>query len=231
MNSNSGELPIVLTATIISNLVEATTESPEKRLDEYRRVLDFCLSHAPVIFLENSGYPLEQHSEWRETDRLRIHRFDRSKFPERGKGYQEFEMLDEWLNSEPQPPTRWLKISGRYQVLNLAAILDECRRDRECPLVIDQLARSRQVRSYLFFSSTAFYRERILGCYRECDDRTGEWIERVLFRELEKEKREPIRCFKTQPRICAVAGSSGNPHSTGKLTWLANPAPTESDGG
>jgi len=88
-------------------------------------------------------------------------------------------------------------------------------------LSADQLARSRQARTYLFCASTAFYRERMRGRYRECDDRTGDWIERVLFRELEKAPRPPVRCFKTQPRLCAVAGSTGNPFPTGKFQWLA----------
>ena len=214
-------MPIVLTATIIPNLPGGAAENPEKRLAEYLTVRNFCLQHAPVIFLENSGYPLKKHSEWQETDRLRIHQYEKSEFPERGKGYQEFEMLDAWICSERQPPERWLKISGRYQVLNLKAILEECRHNQESSLVIDQLGRSRQARTYLFCTRTEFYHKRLMGRYRECDDRTGEWIERVLYRELEKEPRAAIRCFKTQPRLRAVAGSSGNHFSNGKFSWQA----------
>jgi hypothetical protein len=221
MKIKAGELPMVLTATIVPNLTGGVAENPKRRLEEYRQVTTFCLQHGPVIFLENSGYPLEQHPEWQATDRFSIHRFERSKFPERGKGYQEFEMLDAWIRSEKSPPARWLKISGRYQVINLDAILNECRQEEKNSLIIDQLGRSRQARTYLFCTSTEFYQERILGCYRKCDDRSGDWIERVLYRELEKETRKPLRIFKTQPRLHAVAGSSGNAFSNGKMTWLA----------
>ena len=77
------ELPIVLTATVIPNVAGAAT-NPETRLAEYRQVLQFCQQFAPVIFLENSGYPLARHSEFTESPRLRVHQFAPSKNPERG---------------------------------------------------------------------------------------------------------------------------------------------------
>jgi hypothetical protein len=220
MKVSPDELPVVLTATVIPNTTGAVSLNPEARLVEYRQVLQFCLKFAPVIFLENSGYPLERHPKFADSPRLQVRRFPPSTSPERGKGYQEFEMLDAWINSEPQPPARWLKITGRYQVLNLEAILTECRREQEHGLLIDQLARVRQARTYLFCVTTTFYRERICGLYRQCDDRSGDWIERVLFRELGKISHQPVRFFKTQPRLRASAGSTGNPFPTGKFQWL-----------
>jgi hypothetical protein len=58
----TNEIPIVLTATIIPNQVTAAgTSNPEIRLAEYLNTLQFYLRFAPVIFLENSGYPLDRH--------------------------------------------------------------------------------------------------------------------------------------------------------------------------
>jgi hypothetical protein len=214
------EIPIVLTATIVPNPVTAaTTASPETRLAEYLKSLQFYLQFAPVIFLENSGYPLERHSEFAETARLRVKRFSPSANPLRGKGYQEFEMLDAWLAAEPQTPARWLKISGRYQLHNIAAILDECRRESYNQLIIDQTARTRLARTYFFCVNTDFYRQQLAGLYQQCDDRTGEWIERVLFRKL-KTVPEEVRLFVTQPRITAIAGSSGAAFPSGRGQWL-----------
>jgi hypothetical protein len=220
MSLFSDELPVVLTATIIPNVAGTATLNPEARLAEYRRTLQYCQQFAPVIFLENSSYPLEQHPEFRETSRLRVRRFPSSTRPERGKGYQEFEMLDAWLGSEPQPPARWLKISGRYQPLNLVAILSECRREHACRLLMDQVARLRRARTYLFYIETAFYQERFRGLFRQCDDRTGNWIEHVVFRELEKMPPAPVRFLKTQPRLQAYDGSSGIPFPAGQFQWL-----------
>ena len=215
------ELPIVLTATIIPNVTGSVSVDPEVRLAEYHQVLQFCQQYAPVFFLENSGYPLERHPEFANSPRLQVRRFPASASPERGKGYQEFEMLDAWIHSESPPPARWLKITGRYQTLNLGAILTECCHERKHVMLVDQLARLRLARTYLFYSTTAFYRERMAGLYRQCDDRSGDWIERVLYHELGKPPRPPVRFFKTQPRLRASAGSTGNPFPTGKFQWLA----------
>lgn len=216
----SDELPVVLTATIIPNVAGMVTSNPEARLAEYRHTLQFCQQFAPVIFLENSRYPLASHPEFADSPRLRIHRFPPSALPERGKGYQEFEMLDAWLASERRPPARWLKLSGRYQPLNLPAILAEWRREPDCQLLIDQVVRLRRARTYLFGVSTAFYQERLRGLYQRCDDRTGDWIEHVVYRELEKTPRPPVRLLKTQPRLQAYDGSSGTPFPAGKFQWL-----------
>jgi hypothetical protein len=217
---NHEELPVVLTGTIIPNVTGAASVNPETRLAEYRRVLQFCQQFAPVYFLENSSYPLERHPEFAGSPRLHIRRFAPSASPERGKGFQEFEMLDAWLAAEPQPPARWLKISGRYQLLNLAAILAECRREKNYSLLIDQVHRQQVARTYLFGTRTDFYQAHLKGLYRQCDDRTGDWIERVLFRELQKLPAGQVRLFQTQPRLRAQAGTSGTAFPTGKFPWF-----------
>lgn len=218
----AGEIPIVLTATVIPNGVTAAASNPEKRLAEYLAALKFYLSFAPVFFLENSGYPLEAHPEFRQTDRLRVRRFMPSANPGRGKGYQEFEMLDAWISSEVSPPDQWLKISGRYQILNISTLLAECRRAADISLIIDQVRRTSMARTYFFCARTEFYASTMKGLYRQCDDRTGEWIERVLYRKLRSADR--VRSFSTQPRIVATAGGSGAAFPTGRGQWVCKQA-------
>ena len=214
------DLPVVLTGTIIPNVTGVASVDPATRLTEYCRVLQFCQQFAPVYFLENSGYPLDRHPEFAESPRLHVRRFAPSANPERGKGYQEFEMLDAWLATEPQPPPRWLKISGRYHVLNLAAILTECRREQNYPLLLDQLLKQQLARTHLFYTRTDFYRAHVRNLFRRCDDNTGDWIEHVLFRELEKLPAGQVRMFKTQPHLRAQAGSTGMAFPTGNLQWV-----------
>ena len=220
MKQTFAELPVVLTGTIIPNVPGAASVNPKIRLAEYQQVLHFCQQFAPVIFLENSGYPLKQHAAFAETPRLQIRQFPPSTNPERGKGYQEFEMLDAWLASDPQPPPHWLKITGRYQLKNLRSILDECRRERKYALLIDQLAKQRLARTHLFCVTTAFYQQWIRQLYRQCDDRQNEWIEHVLFRQLEKVAPGQMRIFKNQPDFCARLGSTGNHLPSGSLQWF-----------
>ncbi|MDR3457170.1 MAG: hypothetical protein P4N60_06960 [Verrucomicrobiae bacterium] len=215
------ELPIVLTATIIPNVTGAASTDPAIRLGEYRHVLQFCQQFAPVIFLENSGYPLERHPEFADSIRLRVHRFAPSTSPERGKGFQEFEMIDAWLAREPHPPARWLKLTGRYQLLNLDALLAECRREKKYALLIDQLAKQRFARTHLFYVTTAFYQERMKNLYQQCNDDRGEFIEHVLFRALGKISPGQVRIFKTQPDFLARLGSTGNVLPSGSLQWFA----------
>jgi hypothetical protein len=213
-----GEIPIVLTATVIPNGVTAAISDPESRLQEYMAAVAFYREFAPVFFLENSAYPLEKHPEFRQTERLQVRRFQPSANPEHGKGYQEFEMLDAWMSSEARPPGQWLKISGRYQFLNISNILAECRSEAGVPLIIDQARRSSMARTYYFCATTEFYRNEMKGLYRQCDDRTGEWIERILFRKLKRAG--DVRYFVTQPRIRAIAGGTGGSFPTGKGQWL-----------
>jgi hypothetical protein len=214
-------IPIVLTATIIPNQVTAAgTSNPETRLAEYLNTLKFYRQFAPVIFLENSGYPLERHPEFAETTGLCVKKFAPAANPERGKGYQEFEMLDAWLAAEPQPPARWLKISGRYLLHNIDDILNECRMESHSELIIDQTARTGMARTYSFCVNTNFYRRQLAGLYQQCDDRTGEWIECVLFRKLKTARAGEVRLFVTQPRITAIAGSSGAAFPSGRGQWL-----------
>jgi hypothetical protein len=215
------EIPVVLTATITPNVAGSTAMNPETRLAEYRQVLQFCQQFAPVIFLENSTYPLERHPEFSNSPRLQVRRFAPSLTPERGKGFQEFEMLDAWLASEPQPPARWLKITGRYRLLNLPAILAECRRNQTQALLIDQVHRLQWTRSYLFCASTAFYQSQLQGIYRQCDDRDDHCIEHILFRTLAKMPASQVQLFRTQPRIQAVSGATGAVYPSGSWQWLA----------
>ncbi len=218
------DIPIVLTATVVPNGVVAASNNPEIRLAEYIAAVRFYLPFAPVIFLENSQYPLEQHPEFRETARLRVRRFPPSANPERGKGYQEFEMLDAWLAEEPQPPARWLKITGRYQVRNIGAFLRECGRECRDGMLIDQVLRAGMARTYLFGATTSFYRERLAGIYRECDDRSGAWIERILFEKLREMRPAKVRSFKTQPRLIAVPGNARLPFPRGWAQWRCKQA-------
>jgi hypothetical protein len=214
------EIPIVLTATVIPNGVPTAAADPQVRLGEYARALKFYLQFAPVIFLENSGYPLRQHPEFHESARLQVKQFSPSANPKRGKGYQEFEMLDAWLASEPNPPKRWLKISGRYQICNVGSVLDECKKDGQSALLIDQLKHLHFARTYLFCVDTDFYRQQLRGLYQQCDDSAGSWIERVLFQKLKKTPPGTVRLFRTQPRLMATDGSTGTAFPSGRGQWL-----------
>jgi hypothetical protein len=213
-------IPIVLTGTIIPNGVVTPISNAEARRAEYLRSIRFYLKFAPVYFLENSCYPLQEDPDFRETERFHVRQFEPSKTPERGKGYQEFEMLDTWIESEASLPDRWLKSTGRYQFLNMADFLSECHSRRETSLLIDQIPRSKLARTHIFSPTTAFYKQWLIGLYKKCDDRNGDWVERMMFRTLCNVPRNEVKAFAHQARLLAISGSTGDAFPSSRGQWL-----------
>ncbi len=202
------ELAIVLTGTIIPNATFTTHADPAVRRREYLAAIDCYRQFAPVYFLENSAYALSDDAEFRDRPGVMIRQQPVSTAREQGKGYQEFELLDRWLLTERNPPQRWIKITGRYLYRNFAQVCDDCRRERSARMIIDRCARSQSARSYLFWVETDFYRERLMGIYRECDDRRGEWIEKVLYRHLSSADAADVRLFSLEPRLSGISGTT-----------------------
>lgn len=214
------ELAIVLTATIIPNAAFTVHADPAVRRREYLEAIRFYRQFAPVYFIENSAYRLIDDPDFREADGLMVRKQPVSTARERGKGYQEFEMLDAWLASEPAPPRRWIKITGRYLYLNFGALLADCRQSA-ARMIIDQCPRSGKARGYLFCVETEFYRERLTGIFRECDDEAGEWVEHALYRRLAGLPASDVRLFAEEPRLQAISGSTGESISATPLKFAA----------
>ncbi|MEP7338561.1 MAG: hypothetical protein ABI977_12555 [Acidobacteriota bacterium] len=203
------DIAIVLTGTIIPNAPFTAHNDPQVRRREYLEAIRFYRQFAPVYFLENSSYALGDDAEFNAFPDVMIRQRPTSIAPQRGKGYQEFEMIDGWLMDEPRPPRRWVKITGRYLYQNFASLLVDCRRQPQARILIDQCARSRKARGYLFCVETEFYRERIAGAYRECDDASGNWIEYVLYNCLSRVPDTQVRLFAEEPQLRAISGSTG----------------------
>lgn len=203
-------LAIVLTGTIVPNAPFSTHNDPQTRRREYLAAIRFYSQFAPVYFLENSIYSLRDDAEFNQLANVMIRQRPPSTAPERGKGYQEFEMIDGWLLSEPQPPLRWIKITGRYLYRNFANLLADCGQEQRAKIIIDRCARFQSARSCLFYVATEFYLKHIAGIYRHCDDRSGEWIERVLYRQLAPLPPVNTRVFSVEPDLSAISGSTGS---------------------
>lgn len=214
-------IPIVMTATVVPNVSGAASADPAERRGEYLRAVRFYSGLADrVFFLENSDYPLDEDPAFRDQKRLLIRKFPRSASPERGKGFQEFEMLDAWVASEADCPPCWIKVTGRYIVRNMDKILAECERDSGHSIIVDQTPRSEKARTSLFFAKTEFYRQRLRGLYRRCDDRSGAWIERIMFRELADLGSDQCRFFRSRPSLHAIAGGSGKTYPVCRTSGL-----------
>lgn len=202
------QIAIVLTGTIIPNADFTVYADPQIRRSEYLQAVRFYRQFAPVWFLENSSWDLLSDSEFTSIPDLRLRKFPLSRFPERGKGYQEFEMLDRWLACEA-PPRRWIKVTGRYIYRNFEAVLNDCCNFSTARLLIDQQARAQVSRSAIFCIDTEFYQEYLRGLYQQCDDQSGAWIERVLYQRLLNCPASEVHMFSVEPWLAGISGSLG----------------------
>ena len=199
---------IVLTGTIIPNSSFVARGEVEKRRQDYLNAIKHYTRYGPVIFLENSSHDLLHDGAFSGIPNLELRKFPASANPHRGKGYQEFEMMDAWIASNQNLPDRFIKITGRYLVCNFNDICRDCQQLQHAPFVMD-LYRSRKfAATNLFGASAESYRKYFLGKYRECDDDTGLWIERVLFKHIRNESIE-THLFPHEPYIAGISGSSG----------------------
>lgn len=209
MHQYQSDIHIVLTGTIVPNANFTVVNDPSRRRQEYLQSIEYYSKFAPVHFLENSLYDIDNDAEFGSDDRVTIRQFPVSTHFTRGKGYQEFEMLDSWISSDSILPARWVKITGRYTVRNISEILMDCRRVPDVPFIIDLCRRSKIARTHLFCAETSFYKSHLLNSYKQCNDESGEWIERVLFKRILSWNESRTRTFSVEPNVTAVSGSTG----------------------
>jgi hypothetical protein len=217
------ELAIVLTGAITVGVDFVAVADPAERRREYLEALKFYRAFAPVYFIENSNYDLSGDPDFANIPGVRLRRFLPLPTGKRGKGYQEFLALDRWYDTEIERPRRILKITGRYLIDNISAILGECRRVADDVILIDQYARDQSAHTSLFSMSWPTYGKRVYGLYNESDDQAGVWIEHVLYKSLRSHRSE-CEIFGHEPRITGVSGSTGGTLSNSLPRWTAKQA-------
>jgi hypothetical protein len=194
LQSNPHNLSIVLTGTIIPNTnIHNRYLDPETRRQDYLNAIHFYRNFAPVYFLENSTYDLKF----------------KASSPAKGKGFQEFEMLDQWIAIEPNRPERWIKITGRYLYLEFEKILNECIQNPDIPLIINQYLFANHSDTALFCIKSNYYQNNIAGLYCLCDDSKGLLIEKVLNAKLKNVAKTDFKRFSSHVHCEGVAGHTG----------------------
>src|SRR5207302_1646464 len=87
-------------------------------------------------------------------------------------------------------------------------------------IIIDQAVQSRTARTQVFYETTEHYESVIKGVYHKCDDRTGDWIERVLFNQLAQARKSSSRFFKHRPQIMACSGTTGERYPSNAISGM-----------
>lgn len=162
------------------------------------------------MFAENSGFNFEASeyfSKLKEQGRVQFWSFPPSRQPERGKGYQEFEMLDQVVERLAGKHAAMVKVTGRYIVRNAQDLIAEGCGD----VRIDRHRKMGVAITGFFHCRTAFYMDQLRGLYSTVDDPKGVFIEHVLYQKLaELEDQKDIRLFGANPDYRGVSGSHGH---------------------
>lgn len=188
---------VLITGTVIPNVEIDGHETldPSLREGEYRdvglrrkRYLKTLAGYSssvllPMFFLENSRYDFERDNEFAKvfaTGKIHLVKCPESHGKAQGKGYQEFEMLDSFIDVMGGKFHSFLKISGRYLFNNVDRFLDGPPES----VWIDRWRRREVATTSIFLSTVSFYQKHIMGLFREADDRDGAWIEKQLYARL-----------------------------------------------
>jgi len=202
------DLAIVLTGTIIPNTTFCDYSDPDKRKKEYLNSIQYYSQFAPVHFLENSDYLIQSDDEFQYNDNLHITQFIPSKHYQKGKGYQEFEMIYTWIATCPDLPKRFIKITGRYHIKNFQKIFEECENERRDCLIIDQSKMDKYAFTQLFYCPTEYFDHHFSRLYLDADDSNHYFIEHVFYDTLIN---SPFcyRLFHNEPVFSGISGTSG----------------------
>ncbi len=200
---------IVITGTIIPNSNFVVVSNPEVRLKEYSASLLFYAQkcNMPIFFAENSGYDIHRDagfSKLLKENGIVLMKFPLSTEYEKGKGYQEFEMLDKVVDHLEREYDFFIKITGRQCIQNIKKICDL----QFNQLVIDRYRDLKVALSNVFCCDVSFYQKVLKGIFALADDSKGLFIEHVIYLQLEKYNKY-VSLFPFSPQIKGVSGSFG----------------------
>jgi hypothetical protein len=214
---------ILITGTIVpnSNFV-AHTNAGQRRLEYMDGLLFYAsqFSDDDIFFLENSSYNFnadEKFLSFLRENKITLMKFPVSdKFSE-GKGYQEFEMIDGFVEKYFEQYKSFIKITGRYKVLNIKEI--------SASLISDMLADShkkhRVTQTNLFCVTSDFYQQHIKNLYLQVNDAGGRFIEHVVYEKLITENvLNKVNLFSKNPVITGFSGSYGGTLNRNKYKMM-----------
>jgi hypothetical protein len=111
----------------------------------------------------------------------RIIKCDPADHPARGKGYQEFQMLDHFVE-KVIVEDRFVKVTGRYLYVNFDRLFDRLGvMGQRHQLIIDCLTTRALALTSLFYADKQAYLEHLCGRYMQMDDDKGFWAEHVVY--------------------------------------------------
>lgn len=229
------KLVILLTATIKVQIKGGNFTSQE-RCKMYSDTLRYYSKEIgkkyPIVFVENSDYNLQElrgtFDNSLDIEFLQLKPGTDIPFDsEKGKGYNEYLMIKEavYRSVKLAGATHFLKITGRYPMLNINSIIQEIEHfsktkyfmcDIKDTCLYEMIGSSNEGHwgdSRFWATNKDFYKKNIADCYKWMDDRVrGRYAEDYIFnlsQEHRKDSNYNFR-FKHQVRFDGFSGSVSN---------------------
>ncbi len=232
---------ILLTATVRPQVSDANFSVPE-RMEMYRSTLAYYAKtlgkEYPVVIVENSDIDLSPwQQEFKDALRLEILQFTPPELEtgnthedygfdnRKGKGYNEYLMIKLALERSQtlRQCTHFLKITGRYPMLNIRQMLKETEqrgKDKKMMFDVKEFKLYEKLRgtsygsrwgdSRFFLMSVAFYREKLMDFYQEMDDRIyGKFAEDCLYHLSVAYRKDKACSFRFRHQV-QFGGQSGD---------------------
>ena len=209
---NSNKKAILITGTIVPNSVFVAHTNIEQRKQEYIEGLLFYKAQFPnddIFFLENSTHDFTTDSQF--SDLFKKHHITLIKFPvspksQEGKGYQEFEMLDASIERLKNSYNYFIKVTGRYKVLNIKHLIQT----KNIKFIADSHKKHQVTQTNVFCVKGSFYNKHFKNLYVKSNDSEGVFIEHVIYDYLVKNNLlKQTNLFSKNPIISGFSGSYG----------------------
>lgn len=200
---------LCMTGTVNVHTGQTLRTDPRLRLADYKAALRYYLDHndLPVVFIENSDYDFSGDADFdafAADARFKLIRMSPHPDRSRGKGFQEFYMLDRFAASTDA--RLMVKVTGRYVVKNIARMIAEMR----APLHIDLHRKLGVALTGFFAVETVIYNRFFAGKYLEADDPAGRYIEHVIYAAVTGTPlRKMTALLPENPQFRGVSGSYG----------------------
>ena len=214
---------LLITGTIVPNSNFVIHTDVEQRRQEYYDALVFYSSEFTdddLYFLENSSYDFDSDEVFQKLFKqknITLLKFPVSNKFSQGKGYQEFEMLDGAIEKLSSRYQSFIKITGRYKVLNLKKLtLGACNN-----MIADSHKKLKVTLTNVFYIDINFYNSFIKGLYRQVNDSEGKFIEHIVYEKLISENiLNKTQLFSKNPIIKGFSGSYGGTLSRNKYKMM-----------
>lgn len=179
-----GRITLCLTGTIVPATSLVHRRDVGLRLADYKSAIGFYLEQTvlPIVFAENSDYDLESDADfvrWINHPRFRLLRIPAHADTSKGKGFQEFHLLDRVLETG-YLGSRFAKLTGRYRVRNVEQLIQRS----EAPLHIDLHKKMKVALTGFFISDADIYQTFFKDVYLDANDDEGRYIEHVLYNKI-----------------------------------------------